>query len=135
VTSAAFSTLPPQNVSAMQMWNAIRLAALDFSPGPPPPETLEPPTNFAFAYTDTGTGINIEFTWGPPATGLTPESYYLQFNSYTIGGSTYYVSGFSQTISDVYSDAWGATLQSYLTGYEPSTPALLDGNTPAAPYP
>jgi hypothetical protein len=28
VTSAAFNSFPPQNVSAMQMWNAIRLATL-----------------------------------------------------------------------------------------------------------
>lgn len=119
----------------MQMWNAIRLATLSFNPEPPPPETLQPPTNFAFTYTETGFGIDVNFTWGPPATGLTPDDYFLQFNSYTIGTLTYYTSSFSQTIADVYSDAWSATIQSQKSGYEPSTAAMLDGNTPAAPYP
>jgi hypothetical protein len=34
MSSTAFTTLPPQNVSALQMWNAIRLAALALNPAP-----------------------------------------------------------------------------------------------------
>jgi hypothetical protein len=34
MSSTAFTTLPPQNVSALQMWNAIRLATLALNPAP-----------------------------------------------------------------------------------------------------
>lgn len=138
MTSEAFSTLPPQNVSAMQMWNAIRLATLSFNPEPPPPpppETLQPPTNFAFSYYDTGSGIEITLTWGLPETGPTPENYYIAFFSMNLGSLTFTVAAFSQNISDTYSDAWNATIQSQKADYDPSSGVYISDNTPSAPYP
>lgn len=135
MTSEAFSTLPPQNVSAMQMWNAIRLAALSFEPNPPSP-IMQTPSGLSASYFDSGFDISTTISWDAPP--ITPDAYDFNYNSTYIGpiNLTLYGSATQETVNgEAYDTAWNVSLVAQKSGYIDSIPATINGTTPSAPYP
>jgi hypothetical protein len=114
----------------------ISLALGSFAGAEAAPQTLEPPTSFAYTYySEPGPILYLLFTWAAPTFGPTPDQYSFEFNSTNVGTITFVGEAFTQTIQGAYNDYFTATVQSLKSGYEPSDLAYLSGTTPEPPYP
>lgn len=101
---------------------------------------LQPPTNFEYIDFDTSIDVQIEFTWDPPASGLSPEVYRLEFYTSYTGLMVYYITPpdtlYLQIQSLPYGLEWYADLFARSETLElDSAPVRISGITPEPPYP
>jgi hypothetical protein len=119
----------------MQMWNAIRLAALNSGGGLLP--GLMPPSSFNYSDTYLNPDYLVLFTWNSPSSGPDPDNYYMVFNSASLGTLTFNISFgiIDQGVQVPPEESWTCSIKSQKAGYQDSTVEFLSGTTPAAPYP
>jgi hypothetical protein len=101
---------------------------------------LQPPTNFDALLTDTENDVNFEFTWNPPSSGISPESYIMEFYTLFTGEMEFFITSEEPRNVVIYSIPygleWNAVLFSRVETLElTSTPVTLSGITPEPSYP
>ena len=97
---------------------------------------LQPPTSFSVSEYDFGSSISLSFSWGPPATGPSPDAFRFVFNNDSLG--TVELIGIDTTAAIdglPFNSYWTANVWSRLLADESQYSAFQYGTTSAGTYP